>query len=694
MAMYVGEALAGEGNEIAHIDLLIGDKNGPVGFAFANALARQSAGHTNLLAVLTPNLAVKPATVLITKVTIQGMKYVTSRTGPGPTDSESWTFYPDGRMETHTDGEGQVTRSTYTSAGDLETETFPSGDPLARTTSFTYWPDGRVQTRTAPGEGVTAWTYGPAGPLSIQQTLSASESRTTLFTYYDTWTGLGHPGQLATVKDPDQRITTYEYLPAGDLKLVRDPLGHETTFAYDSMGRRTQATDALSHATKTTYDVVGRVKRVEAPDGTFSEFGYDAEGFRMSATDPKRKTTYSTYDGAGRLATVVDPMEGVTAYSYDAMSRLGSITDARRKQTVFEYDPNGRLSLTTFPGGRRETLTYNGRGQIETRTDRRLVTTTWSYDNAARLQTKQFSDGTPQVSYGYDAAWRLESAGNGTDTVGRAYDFAGQLKTETSTLGGSTLAYDYYAGGARATVTLNGSGYLDYFYDGDGRLQTITRGLADFGFGFDEVHRRTSLTHPNGVATSYGYDLNSRLTSLGASKLGVPVTAFGYEHDANGNRTSRSSLEFTEAYGYDRLDRLEGVTRTGTAGLWRNGYDAVGNRISAQTPDGVTGSAYNVRNELRTVSGGGTTLFRGRLNEPGTVTVAGTLATPLAGNEFEARIVTTPGTNQVQVQATDPSGNVNSTTYEFDVPAASATLDYDENGNLTSKVEGGVAWTY
>src|ERR1700689_5618283 len=70
----VGEALVGEGNEIAHIDLLIGSKTGPVGAAFANALANQSAGHSNLLAVLTPNLLAKPATVLITKVTIKGAK--------------------------------------------------------------------------------------------------------------------------------------------------------------------------------------------------------------------------------------------------------------------------------------------------------------------------------------------------------------------------------------------------------------------------------------------------------------------------------------------------------------------------------------------------------------------------------------------------------------------------------------------
>jgi 5,6,7,8-tetrahydromethanopterin hydro-lyase len=81
-SMYVGEALVGDGNEIAHIDLLIGSKDGPVGHAFANALARQSQGHSNLLAVLEPNLAVKPATVLVTKVTIKGAKQAVQMFGP------------------------------------------------------------------------------------------------------------------------------------------------------------------------------------------------------------------------------------------------------------------------------------------------------------------------------------------------------------------------------------------------------------------------------------------------------------------------------------------------------------------------------------------------------------------------------------------------------------------------------------
>ena len=69
-----GEALTGEGNELAHIDLLIGSKSGPVGAAFASAFTNEKEGHTNLLAVVTPNLPAKPDTVISNKVTIKGEK--------------------------------------------------------------------------------------------------------------------------------------------------------------------------------------------------------------------------------------------------------------------------------------------------------------------------------------------------------------------------------------------------------------------------------------------------------------------------------------------------------------------------------------------------------------------------------------------------------------------------------------------
>ncbi len=71
---YVGEALVGEAPEVAHIDLIIGPKNGPIGLSFANSLAQPRMGHTPILAVVRPNLPVKPATLIVPKVTIRDLE--------------------------------------------------------------------------------------------------------------------------------------------------------------------------------------------------------------------------------------------------------------------------------------------------------------------------------------------------------------------------------------------------------------------------------------------------------------------------------------------------------------------------------------------------------------------------------------------------------------------------------------------
>jgi len=81
--MYLaGEALVGDGAEVSHIDLLIGDKEGAVGKAFADALANQVDKHTPLFAVITPNLVAKPITMLIPKVSIRNLDDATKMFGP------------------------------------------------------------------------------------------------------------------------------------------------------------------------------------------------------------------------------------------------------------------------------------------------------------------------------------------------------------------------------------------------------------------------------------------------------------------------------------------------------------------------------------------------------------------------------------------------------------------------------------
>ncbi|MEM3737099.1 MAG: bifunctional 5,6,7,8-tetrahydromethanopterin hydro-lyase/3-hexulose-6-phosphate synthase [Candidatus Bathyarchaeia archaeon] len=78
----IGEALVGQEPDLAHVDLVIGDKAGPVGQAFANGLSHLSAGHTPLLAVIRPNLPPKPFTLIVPKVTIKDFEQIGKYFGP------------------------------------------------------------------------------------------------------------------------------------------------------------------------------------------------------------------------------------------------------------------------------------------------------------------------------------------------------------------------------------------------------------------------------------------------------------------------------------------------------------------------------------------------------------------------------------------------------------------------------------
>jgi len=80
--LLVGESLVGEGNEVAHIDLLIGPRGSAAETAFANALVNNKDGFTTLLAVVAPNLLAKPNTILFNKVTIKNAKQAVQMFGP------------------------------------------------------------------------------------------------------------------------------------------------------------------------------------------------------------------------------------------------------------------------------------------------------------------------------------------------------------------------------------------------------------------------------------------------------------------------------------------------------------------------------------------------------------------------------------------------------------------------------------
>ncbi len=78
----VGESLVGDGNEVAHIDLILGPRGSSVEAAFCHALTNNKDGFTTLLALVAPNVPCKPNTVMFNKVTIKGAKQAVQMFGP------------------------------------------------------------------------------------------------------------------------------------------------------------------------------------------------------------------------------------------------------------------------------------------------------------------------------------------------------------------------------------------------------------------------------------------------------------------------------------------------------------------------------------------------------------------------------------------------------------------------------------
>ena len=626
---------------------------------------------------------------------------VTKATGPcsscgagGGSGSRLWSYDARGNVIQYQNELGDVWKYTYSEDDDLLTDT----NPLDQATTYTYYSDGRVHTRTGPDGSQTTYVHGPAGPLSVTEKVSSTETRMSSTTYTT-------QGQVETIVDPRSKTTRMTYTPAGDLETVTDPLNHVTRFGYDESGRRTTVQDALGHTTTTSYDVTGRVTSIIQHDGTHTDFGYDTRGRRASVTDPELRVTRYAYNTYGWLEKVMDPAGGTTHYDYDLMGRLTSLTDAMGRTTRYVYDA-GRVVQTIYPGtgSPTESYTYDAAGRLRTKTDRKGVVTTFEYDPLSRLVRKSYSDASPAVSYAYDEAGaigRLTSMSNGDDTLRWTYDLTGQAKSEQSTRNASLVSYDYDAAGNRVSLSLDGQLYVTYSYDDAARLLAIARGPSVFGFEYDDANRRTRLTYPNGVATSYSYDTLNRLTGLQAVHNGATtVTSFGYTYDDAGNRLTKATPEFTEAYTYDPQYRLTGAERSGgQIGIWEYGYDKVGNRVAAQAAAAVLSSTYDDRNQLLSSSGGGPMLWRGSLNEAGNVTftsalVNGKPARMLAGNVFEAMLDTQPGTNTVTLQATDISGNVTTQNYAVDVAATGVSYTYDSNGNLTTKSEGTDNWVY
>ena len=75
--MKVGEALVAGGppGTAAEPEIIIGELDGPFGTAFANLIGDQSKGHSKVLAIMNTDVMVKPATLMVSKVSVNNNRY-------------------------------------------------------------------------------------------------------------------------------------------------------------------------------------------------------------------------------------------------------------------------------------------------------------------------------------------------------------------------------------------------------------------------------------------------------------------------------------------------------------------------------------------------------------------------------------------------------------------------------------------
>jgi RHS repeat-associated protein len=625
------------------------------------------------------------------------------------------------------DGSTQLYRYEYNLVGKITKFT----DPLGRETVFIYGTNNVPDPDPANGTGIDLLevrqkngavydvletsTYNAQ---HLRLTITDAARQTTTFTYRTT----GEPETVVTPArsglSQAERTTTFTYyadnapLGPGRLQRITGPItGATTDFAYDGFGRPRTVTESDGYTLTTDYDNLDRPTRLTYPDGTYEETVYNRLD-PASRRDRLGRWTYFFYDSLRRLVVTRDPLGRVVTQDWCNCGALTKLIDANGNATTWDRDAQGRITKEIRADNSQTLFDYENRtSRLKRRTDARGQYRDITYfkdDNILQISYPNAFLATATVSFTYNSAYnRIATMVDGTGTTSYTYHpvttggtlGASQVATVDGPLSNDIISYSYDELGRMVNRSIN-SVAATQTYDALGRLQSATNVLGTFNYNYvNQTARVQSVTYPNGQTTTYGYFPNSgdrRLQEILNQKTGnITISKFNYTYDAAGNIatwTQQTDSDPAKAYDLtdDRADQLTGATWRTTdptpSILKRFGYayDSAGNRTTEQIDDVPLKASYNNMNRLLTQDPGGVTRFAGRLSEAAKVTVQGKPATVTADNKFVGTATLVGGTNTLQAQATDYTGNTRTSTYQVTVAGNTKTFAHDANGNLTS----------
>jgi RHS repeat-associated protein len=463
-----------------------------------------------------------------------------------------------------TDPDGNLVRQFYDGIGrEIEVLTF-NGSRSYSIEYYTYNYQNQVANHTLPSGSKYSYFYDALG----RQTELMNPDGTTETTTYDT---LLNSTMYDVVKTNENGYSTTDYYNwANELVLVQQPpvngITYTTKYSYDQVGNLLSITDANNHVTTYQYDNLNRLTMTLYPDGTNSTNTYDAVGNLIKTKDPLGNIITNTYDSLNRLTQVQYPNGATVTYTYDADSnKLSTVQSSPATSSYYTYDARDRLT--------NETDVIAGVS----------YTTLYSYDKASNILSITYPDNSV-LGYTYDALHRIKTVGNIANftytldskiaTIGYGnnakttytYDSRDRPKSIYSFSGSTQLmGLNYSYDGVGNVLKINTENYTynslnelissrgpwgstSYFYDGAGNMLNMTSG---------------------GATTTYGYDSYNRMTSAGSATL---------NYDANGNLIKVVNGSTTWQYSYDYENQLTGVAKDG-ATVQNNTYSGNGLRV-------------------------------------------------------------------------------------------------------------------
>ncbi|HEX2058445.1 MAG TPA: RHS repeat-associated core domain-containing protein [Actinomycetota bacterium] len=522
---------------------------------------------------------------------------------------------PNGFSVTTTTAEGRATTYTLTNEPDgseKRTVTDPAGGvstTIARRDGsvVSIDPDGtRTEIRIAPDP-----RWGMTSPIAASTTTSLPSGKTlTIETSKSIVLG-DDANPLSLTRQTEKltaagRSTTRTFDRSSRTITTRTPAGREATITLNERARMVELRAGTLAPSTMSYDSFGRLTGVTKGSGDAARtetLTYDAFGFVASTTDAADRTTDLTRDAVGRVSGAVLPGSASITYGFDDAGNPTSIAPPGRDAHVFEYTGNDLLRSYTPPGtGGTTTYSYN-RDLQPTAVDLPGPDDLgFSYDGSGRLQTRSLTRGAIQYDY-FPREYTVSSmTAPGGETSSFTYDGPLMKSARTSGAADADVSFGYDASFRLAERHLGGGARVQYAYDDDG----LPVAVGPMSVAWDPSNALVDSTTAGGIMSDHTHNAFGEVVAEAYGAAGGRLYSADLVRDDLGRVVSKTEVvageSVTFGYTYDSRHRLAEVMRNGQP--WRSyTYDANGNRLTATEGGQTTSATYDEQDRLVSARG-------------------------------------------------------------------------------------------